>query len=140
MATYDPLKVLLTIGVNRITGFASGTFIEVERNADAVNLLVGTQGEYAWAIGRDRSGIITLTLMHTAFSNDFLEVMARADELGGLGGRSALIEDLNGRTLIRAPEVHVLKRPTISYGAEVMTREWQVVAGAIDVRVGGNFT
>ena len=138
MATYDPKKVTCNVGNAVISGFAAGTFVEVERSADAVAPLVGTQGEYAWALNRDRSGVITLTLMQVSQSNDVLFAMALADEQTGAGGRALTIQDLNGRTLVSSPEVRVLKTPTLSYGAEVAPREWRLVAGALELIIGGN--
>lgn len=137
-SVYDPKRVIVTVGGSPILGFASGTFIEVERSEDAVNLMVGTQGEYAWALNRNKSGTITLTLMHTAQSNDILSAMARAGELTGLGGRPLSVNDTNGRTLVSAPEVWVQKLPNLEYGNEVGNREWVLIAGDLDIAVGGN--
>lgn len=138
MATYDPKKIIVNVGNAIIQGFGPSTFVEVERSGDAVALLVGTQGEYAFALNRDKSGTITLHLMQTAQSNDVLWAMALADEQGGAGGRPFSLEDLNGRTLVSSDEVRVLKLPNIGYSNEVSPREWKLVAGALDIRVGGN--
>lgn len=138
MGTYDPKKVICNVGNAIIQGFGPGTFVEVERNGDAVSLLVGTQGEYAWAINRDKSGIITLQIMQTAQSNDILWAMAIADEQAGAGSRPFSLEDLNGRTLVQSAEVKVMKLPNLPYSNEVSPREWKLVAGSLDVMIGGN--
>lgn len=138
MPTYDPRKVIVTVGTAQIMGFADGTIIAAERQEDAVMLAVGTQGETAWSINRNRSGIITLTLLHTSLSNDLLDAMALADELSGGGSRIASIEDLNGTTLVNSKDVKVKKRPKVEYGKEVASREWQLLAGDLNIKLGGN--
>lgn len=140
MATYDPLKVVCNVGNAIIQGYGTGSVIEVERSEDAVALLVGTMGEYAWAMNRNRSGVITLVLMHTSQSNDILFAMAMADEKAGAGGRPFSLEDMNGRTLVQSPEVRVQKLPQLSYSNEVTPREWKLIAGDLDIIIGGNLT
>jgi hypothetical protein len=142
MATYDPRKVIVTVGTAEIVGFAGGTFIEVERQTDAANLSVGTKGEYAWGLSADRSATITLTLLQTSQSNDILQAMATADEKDGSGARSFGVQDLGGRTLASALEVRVRKVPNLIFGAEVEAgnREWVLLAGRLDITVGGSLT
>ena len=140
MSTYDPKKVKVIVGTSEVLGFASGTFVEVERQEDAVNLHVGTQGEYAWALNRNRSGTVTLTLLQTAQSNDVLQALATADEQSGTGARPFRLEDLNGRTLVSSKEVRVQRPATVGYGAEVGPREWVLLAGELEITVGGNLT
>jgi hypothetical protein len=137
--TYDPKAILFTFLGIPLSGFADGTFIKVERNDDTFKLVVGSDGESARARNRNRSGRITLTLLQTSPSNDYLSAAQRADELGIPGGKGPLlVKDVLGTTLINAPDAWIVKPPAAEFGREVGSREWVFESGDIDMLVGGN--
>lgn len=137
--TIDPKLVIPTFLGIPLSGFADGAFIKIERNADAFSLVVGSDGESARARSRNRSGRITLTLLQTSASNDFLSAAHRADEIGVPGGKGPfLVKDLAGTTLVSAPSAWIVKFPSTEFSRDVGSREWVFESGDIDMFVGGN--
>jgi hypothetical protein len=141
MSQYDPKKVILTYAGQQVNlGTAAGTFITAERNSDLVQMYVGSDGEYLAAVNRDKSSVVTLTLMGSSQANDILQAQLALTESGGQGGAPLQLADLNGRTVLFAAEAWVMRPPSVGYGQEGadMDREWALVCGALEFKVGGN--
>lgn len=136
--TYNPKRVQLAIGPHIVTGFADGTFIQVDRNADQFQVVVGADGEAARAASADKSGTVTVTLMQTSASNDFLSAALNTDELTNLNTMPLLMKDISGRTLVQAAEGWVKKYATIEMGKEIVSREWVFETGELLITEGGN--
>jgi hypothetical protein len=136
--TYDPGLVVVSIGGNIISGFADGTFINVERTSDSFSKQVGADGEVTRVRNRDRSGSITLTLMSSSLSNDILTALHKLDELSGTGVVPFLLKDLAGTTLVSAQSCWIRKPANVEFGKELSNREWTLDANPIDMTVGGN--
>lgn len=136
--TYNPKKVQLAIGTHLVTGYADGTFIQVDRNSDQFQVVVGADGEAARAASADKSGTVTVTLMQTSASNDFLSTALNTDELTNLNTMPLLMKDISGRTLVQAAEGWVKKYATIEMGKEIVSREWVYETGELLIAEGGN--
>lgn len=137
MKTYDPKNIIVTFDGILLTGFADGTFLTAERNTDAYTLVIGAGGEGARARSRDKSGIVTLTLIATALGNDLLSAVAAADELGAAGVGPLLVKDLFGTTLIAAQNGWIKKVPKVEFGKEVGSREWVIECEQLEIFAGG---
>jgi len=138
MKNYNPKKVSVIIGVSLITGFADGSMVSVERNSDMYTLAMGTDGEGTRAKSNDKSGVITITLMHSSPSNAVLSALAALDEAVDGGVVPALIRDANGLTLHAAKQIWVRKRPVSSYEREATDREWILETDDLEMFDGGN--
>lgn len=136
--TYDPGLVIVTFGSTIITGYADGTFVKASRNEDAFKTYVGADGTPARSRSRNRSGSIEITLSQTSPSNDALSASVLADELLGTGVSPCSIRDLNGTTLVVAPEAWVRKPADIEEGKEIGPRTWTIDTGRMEMLVGGN--
>jgi hypothetical protein len=136
--TYDPKNVSVILGGKTISGFADGTFITAERNAQAFNLKVGASGEGARAKSNDKSGKVTITLLQTSSSNDDITAIAAADELNNQGAVPLLVRDNSGRTLITALTSWVQKYANSEFGKEIANRVWVIETDELDIFVGGN--
>lgn len=137
MRTFDPKGVLASFANIPISGYADGTFIEVERAEDAYMLTIGAWGEGARARNYNRSGTITFTLLQTSPINDLLSAAALKDELTGAGIGALFIKDIGGATLVSADNAWIKKVPTVSVGKEVETREWVIECESMNIFVGG---
>lgn len=139
MATklYDPDKIVVTWGPARISGFADGSFVKVERNEDAFKLNVGADGETARTRSSNKSGTITITLMQTSSANDMFSSQANLDEETALGSYPLVVKDALGATLCMAPNAWVKKTAAVEYGKEHGNREWVLEADFIKMFVGG---
>lgn len=134
--TYDPAEVLTTFFGIPLTGFADGTFVEVDYNEDAFTLMVGAGGETARARSQNRSGTVTFTLMASSPCNDLLSAVAIADRASGLGVGPVGIKDNNGTSLVAGANAWVKKMPKVEYAKEVGSRQWVLECDALDMLVG----
>lgn len=66
IATYDPKKVIIQVDGEEVYGFAEGTMVSVERNEELFNNQIGTKGEVARAVNRNKTALITVTLQHVS--------------------------------------------------------------------------
>jgi len=137
LRTYDPKLVLISFGEVAITGFADGSFVSVDRDEDAFTKVVGAGGDVVRTRNRNRSGSVTVTLLHSAPENDLLSGIARLDETLGTGVRPVMVKEANGTTIIAAQNGWIRKLPTTEYAKESGTREWVLDVDALDSYVGG---
>lgn len=135
---YDPGLVVFIWAGKTLSGFADGTFIEVDRDEDAVKKSVGSGGDVCRVFNRNKCGTATLTLMQSAASNDIMSAQARLDELLRTGAAPLLVKDLLGRTMVKADNAWVRKVPTITFANGIESRAWVLDTGPIDIFVGGN--
>ena len=138
MPTYNPKKVQVIVGSHIVTGYADGTFLNVERNADQFQAIVGADGESARVASADKSGLITLTLMQTSESNDFLSEALAADEATNVGTFTVMVRDLQGTTLVQSAEAWVKKYASVEFGKDSASREWVIETGELLMDVGGS--
>jgi hypothetical protein len=138
--TYNAARVIVIVAGFPISGFADGTFVNIEMINDAITTQVGADGEVARAISTDRRCTVTITLQQVSESNTFLSTMFNVDMLT-CGGRSGpiLIQDLCGDTLFSASNCWIVKPATIEFSKEITTRAWALQTSAPAVyTVGGN--
>ena len=138
--TYNPAKFLCIIGGIPMSGFADGTFVNVESVTDGITSQSGADGEIARAISADVRHRVTLTLQQTSASNDVLSNFHKADRLSGGGVLlPILLEDLTGRTVFAVAQSWIVKSPARGFGKDVGTREWLFETGEPSIsHTGGN--
>jgi hypothetical protein len=164
MKTYDPTKIIVTVGPYVIGGFAEGSMVKAERNVDAYKLTVGAKGDAVRFKTADRSGRITLTLLQSSGSNGQLTSLALLDEngnplqgvagllsqipiIGGVLGAIAsapvegkapvLIKDLNGVPLWAAADAWILRAPGAAWDETVKERTWILETDNLSYLEGG---
>lgn len=137
-ATYDPKKNLVIFGGIEIKGFAEDAIIEAEPLGDGMTTVVGCDGETARSIDPNQNWRMTITLLATSKSNDYLSAIHVADKNTGKGILPLLFKDLSGRTTFFASQAWITKLPNISRQKEVGECEWILETGPADVFVGGN--
>lgn len=136
--TYDPKAVLVNFLGNPMIGYAEGSFVKIERNDDAYALLVGADGEAARSRSRNKSGIITITLMQSSPSNLILSAAVLADELSGTGIGALFIKDNSGTTLAVAANAWVKKHASVNFSKELGDKEWVLECDSLEIVNGGN--
>ncbi len=142
--SYDPGKVILALGLvpSPITGYAKGTFIEVDRDANAFEKFVGSDGEVTRVRNRNRAGSIKITLQQGSQSNAMLSALAAADELTGDGITPLTVMDMSGvspQSTAASTQAWVRKMPKMGFGGETEeTREWILDVASMAMFVGGN--
>jgi hypothetical protein len=71
VGTYDPKKVIITLGGVPIGGYADG-FVQIDPNSETWTKKVGADGEVARALSNDNTHTIQITLMQTSLSNAYV--------------------------------------------------------------------
>lgn len=136
--TYNPRRVIVTFAGQLIVGYADGSFVTAERAGDTFTLTKGSDGEGARTHNPDQSGMVTVTLLQTSSSNDFLQAQHDLDEATDQGKGAIFIRDLSGRTIVESPEAWVRKPPSTEFSKEVGSREWVLECDVLRIGAGGN--
>lgn len=135
--TYDPQKVIISVGDVTVTGFAKGTFVKVSREEDGFSKVVGADGQVSRTRNANRSGSIEITLKASAASNDLLSAYAAADELAGTGVKPVQIKDGSGTTVCSAANAWIKKIPDVERGKEETEVTWALDCDVLNISVGG---
>ena len=132
-STYDPKKVIITFGGVPIDGYTDGTFVDVTPNdADGFKKKVGANGGVAWAKSADNTHQITISLMQSSVSNQYLSGIRNMDKLTGKGLLPLVITDVNGGSLQFWPLARIKGDPSSwGYGNELTERQWVIDTGQI---------
>jgi len=124
-STYDAKNVVAAIGEVNLVGFGPDAFFSVEYNSDFTTVQVGADGRTNTRTRtNDRSATITFTCMQHAPVNDLLTALLASDELGGLGVRPFILQDLTTGVRLVAENCWIKKPPTTEYSAEAGSWEW----------------
>ncbi|BFQ92373.1 phage structural protein [Gallibacterium anatis] len=138
LATYAPDEVSIVIGAAIATGFADGTFIDIEEISDGVTSVAGADGEVARTTSADPRKKITLTLMQTSSTNDVLSALYAADKVSKNATFPIAVKDLRGRSLFAASTAWITKSAKLEFGKEIGSREWVIETADGTLTVGGN--
>ena len=123
---YNPRDIVLTLGTFIITGFADGTFINIEQDEDSFSDVSGADGEVERAASNDGRATANITLLQGADSNSFLASLHAADKLTGQGVVPFLMKDLNSVDLVTAANAWIIKPAAIERGKEIVGQEWSI--------------
>jgi hypothetical protein len=138
MKSFNPKDLSIVVGAKAISGFADGTFVMIEMDEDAYSKVTGADGEVARAKSNNYSGKITLTLMQSSDSNDFLSALAIADRQTGTGVVPVTVRDAKGTTIVFAESAWVMRMPSTEFSKEIGNREWVLDCSQIEMYVGGH--
>lgn len=138
--TFDPSQFQVIVGGIPMSGFADGTFIEVERDEPMFNKVTGADGVTSRAKTSNRAGQVRLTLAMTSPGNDVLSGFAVADELTNAGVVPVLLKDTTGRTVVASSAAWVQQIPTSDFSKEITNRTWVLDCAGLDIFLGGNIT
>jgi len=140
LATFAPDDIVLVINDYRITDFADGTFIDINKNSQPFRQVRGIRGKHTRVHTRDRSGTIRFRLLQTSNQNDILSQLAYEDDLNMTGLLLVTLRDVGGQTALQFGNAYLDGNPNISYqGGQTTAREWVVPFEFITTyNVGGN--
>jgi hypothetical protein len=129
VGSYDPKKVIITLGGVPIGGYADGTFVQVDPNSETWTKKVGADGEVARGLSNDNTHTIQITLMQTSLSNKYLRTVFNADKLTGLGMLPLSITDLNTMDVYFWPQAWVSTDPSTGRAKETTDAQWTIHTG-----------
>lgn len=121
---YDPKNVKLVFGPVLVEGFAEGSFVNVEYNADFFTLQVGSDGESSRSKSNNNSARLTVQLMPGAAANIGLGAALAADKAIGAGVFPLALTDLSTGSTFIAENAWVVRDPGYDYQTEAQPREW----------------
>ena len=139
LQTYAASMVVITYKGVRIVGMADGEFIKAKRMADSFSSVASSDGAAVARAGlSDKRGEVSITLLQTSSSNDFLSREHALDEASYQNTGALVIKDLRGTTLAVMSEAWIKTLPDVTFGKDVGTREWNFEGASLDLFAGGN--
>jgi hypothetical protein len=136
---HDPGQISLVLGTALATGFAKGSFVEMDRYEDGVKMDCGSDGEVTIIISQNKTGYVKATFQQSSPMHDFLTAKAQAMEQRNL--KVAVfpftLKDNNGTTLGQAVQGWVKKKPKVTYSDGMENWEWTIDTGYLDNQPGG---
>ena len=137
--TFDPKKFIITFGGVAIVGYADGPFITVTPASDRFSKTVGADGEVGRNKSNDNTHEVTITLLGTSVSNDYLSTILRADKLANAGKLPLQVVDTGGTTIMSWKEAWIRTPADLEGAKEITERSWVFDTGQISVEnIGGN--
>ena len=127
--TYDPKKVLISLGSHSVTGYSDGTFVSIEANGDGISKKVGCDGEVVRSIDPDTSAKVNITVQQTSPTIAFAQRQFDKDRATGDGMFPVLVKDLKGGLIFSAKSAWVVKPPNREFGKESADREIEIDCG-----------
>jgi len=121
---YDPVKTILYLFGQRVSGFAADTKIVISRNNDNIIPHVGVDGEISTALSRDQSGVLTVSLQNTAQWNAYLAEWQKQASVTGLVFFPVQVEGSQGLSLNTVGWIQ--RQPDLTYGTEVGQMDWEI--------------
>jgi len=142
LKTYCSDQVTATfLGRALDSGFAEGEFIAIKRTTQRWSSKAGTDGQVTRYKSNDRRCTITVKLMHTSLTNDYLQGVFNADTgaPNGSGVGVFQVRDNNsGVLLCHAERCWLAKEPDMGRGAEASEYEWTFECADAELNFSGN--
>ncbi len=137
-STYNPAEVAIIFGTHTVTGYADGTFIEVEQSNDSFTLTKGADGEAARVRSNDDSGTVKISLLQNSDTNMVFSLLHQADKKSGKGTLPILFKDASGDTVGSGPVAWIKKPAGVGFSKSIETREWTIEVAHLEMLAGGN--
>lgn len=139
----DDFTIILSKGdfIHRVTGFADGTFISMDR---IVPTSEPYQGVGDNAFGRVKRRVtamnVTVTLHQYSPSNTVLQALQNADanNPGNDWVFSCTMKDLSGQTVVSSTNAIIAAPANASFSSTTETRDWNIYMFGSDLFIGGN--
>lgn len=144
LGTYSPddCIAIITYGeiAHAISGWAEGTLITAERTNPYSTMVSGADQTGYRVFRRNDSGSITLSLIQSSQSNDFLNYLLEVDM--ETRDNSALftisVIDGTGRSRFFAKDCFIESKPSASFSTEGENRDWVISSNSLQMDIGGN--
>lgn len=140
----DDFSIVLSKGdfVHKITGFADGTFISMERLVPTSEPYQGV-GDNAMARTKRRINSMNVTVsLHSASpSNYVLQKLQDADAADPMSNEwvfNCTIKDLSGQTVLSTGNAIIMAPATADFSTSIETRDWGIFMFGSNLQIGGN--
>lgn len=133
---YTPAEVILSFGGYRVEGWDQ---ISIERSSPVFRQVKGIRGKHTRVREFDSSATITLGVMQTCSTNDYLSEILRRDAEWGTGRLSITLEDKSGGSIFSSEEAYITGYPKADFGEDIVFRPWTIFCQTtVEYNVGGN--
>ncbi len=129
LKTYDPKKILISLGSHAVKGLSDGTFVTIEANGDGITKKVGCDGEVVRSIDPDSTAKVTLTLLMQSPTIAWAQQTYDRDRTTGDGTFPVLIKDMKGGLVFSANDAWIVKPPNREFGKDMPDRELVIDCG-----------
>lgn len=136
--SYDPKNITLIYDQVVIEGFADGSFVNVEYNADSWTFRKGSDGNGVRSKTNDQSARFTITLMPGATGNLPLNRNLQADKVSNSGVKPISLIDSSTGDFFVAEGAWVVREPGQDYQTEAQNREWILEADDVQSNYGAS--
>ena len=133
MATFDPQQTVTNWGPITFQGVMDGEFFSAERQENAVELHVGSQGFATFVFNANKSGMFKVTLSQESPTNRELSLAHAANLI-----QMFQMEALDDGTLVTGPETAIQKHAPVKRGNKVIGFEWTFICARMDLAAGGD--
>ncbi len=137
---FNPRNITLGWGAVLVdSGWADGTFVNVEVDNDETTEVEGADGSVTIVENPGRLATVTITLQQSAPKNAELMAVVEAGRIAGV--RPILpfvLNDRGGTTVISAEKCWLKKRPAVEFSKEATQRVWTFKMLWDEFFVGGN--
>lgn len=136
---HDPAQIVMTVGTRTVSGYAKGSFVEIDRYEDAVKTDVGSDGEVTLIISQNKSGYFKFTLQQSSPLNDYFTALkiAMENRQTGVAVVPITVKDVNGTSLAQCVQAWVKKTAKMEFQDVAGNREWTFDTGYLDNQPGG---
>lgn len=138
IGTYDPKQVICSFGGVELTGLAEDTAIKIAQLSNGITSKTGCSGDVVRVISPDSRHEITVTLLQTSTSNDYLTAINSRDVTDGTGVLPFLMKDLSGNTTFYNANAWITKKPDVTRGNTDNDNVWVFHSAGGTLFVGGN--
>jgi hypothetical protein len=138
------LNTVLVVNGVEITGYAEGDdVISLKRLVDSATHKMGANGDMMVSLSADRSGECSIKLQKTSTSNQYLNGLLGAQELGG--GAAFVPIYLTALDVLRQDRGvgtggYIKKVPDLNFGEHAGMQEWVLVLENLETTFGNDIT
>jgi len=133
MPTFDPKQTASSWGPIRMQGVMDGEFAGAERQENAVDLHVGSQGFATFVFNANESGTFKITLSQESPTNRELSIAHNARVIAPFQ-----LEDLNDGTLVIGVNTAIQKHAPVKRGNKIIGMEWTFITDQMVMQAGGD--
>jgi len=127
--------------VHRVTGFADGTFLSMERIVPSSEPYQGVgDNSFARVKRRITAMNVTISLHQYSPSNTVLQALQEADanSPGSEWVFNCIMKDMSGQTVMSTSNAIIQAPPTATFSTTTETRDWAIYMFGSDLHIGGN--
>jgi hypothetical protein len=135
--TYDPKAYVVSIGALILGGFAPDKWLSAKRKTALFTSTAGASGEVARSKMNDARGEIEFTTLASSATNDVLSALVLLDDESGQGVGPFQLADLNGTTLLHAPNAWIVGYPDTELAKEIGEVPWKIECDVLAIFRGG---